>query len=622
MVHKEGKNKLYVESAVVTLIVIVLLILSGPLVDAVMVTLQMTTPSNVEAGPNTSNRVNFSVTVNITDPDAYVPMSQMYLNLTGPLEKTFIMDLDGNVLSGYSYPDELNVTVSPDSDTFNYSYGSGYGYSSDYGFSDFGYGYGYGYGYETGYGTLSRTYNLSLNTSMMYDGNYTAQFTVFTDRLPGGTEGMFPAFQSETADFTITPRVFQASIPEILNGTATDEEIIQTPAGNISYIIVTDPNNSTIPVTFNITVQVQPPASVPAVNSTDELGAGAMPDIYFSISVDNPAWYDNISYVHVRIYYNESDIPASVVESTLRPARYLTNASNTGWERLSCPTCPRLLEVDPIDGRDVILKAADVDTTNNYVWANLTHYSTFSIGGTITASSSSSSGSSSGGTGGGGGGTSSNENGANIELNEKYDMQISKDATTSYKFTNKKNPIMFVNITGATNLGIITTSVEVLKDTSTIAKTPAGGLIYKNINIWVGTTGFATPKNIKEALIKFRVDNAWMSANSVEGSDIVLVKWDGSTWKQLETKVLSKDDASTYFEGKTDSFSPFAITAKAAAESAITAPVSTEAPTPAVTGTAVPPTPSQGISPWIIVLIIVVIIGAGVYIFVVKKQDK
>ncbi|MDL5503616.1 MAG: hypothetical protein QSU88_10405, partial [Candidatus Methanoperedens sp.] len=74
--------------------------------------------------------------------------------------------------------------------------------------------------------------------------------------------------------------------------------------------------------------------------------------------------------------------------------------------------------------------------------------------------------SSGGGGGGGGGGGSSGENASNIELIEKYDMQISKNVTTSYKFTHLKNPVMFVNITGNTSLGIITVSEEVLKSTS------------------------------------------------------------------------------------------------------------------------------------------------------------
>ncbi len=170
--------------------------------------------------------------------------------------------------------------------------------------------------------------------------------------------------------------------------------------------------------------------------------------------------------------------------------------------------------------------------------------------------------SSGGGGGGGGGGGLSGENISNIELIEKYDLQISKDVTTSYRFTHVKNPIMFVNITGNTTLGVITASEEVLKSTSALVKTPPGGLVYKNINIWVGTSGFATPKNIKEASIKFRVDNAWMNTNSVTNSDIILVKWNGDSWIELETTVLSKDDTNTFFEGRTNAFSPFAITVK------------------------------------------------------------
>jgi PGF-pre-PGF domain-containing protein len=118
---------------------------------------------------------------------------------------------------------------------------------------------------------------------------------------------------------------------------------------------------------------------------------------------------------------------------------------------------------------------------------------------------------------------------------------------------------MFVNITGNTSIGIITASIEILKDTSTIVKTAPEGLVYKNANIWVGTSGYATPKNIKEALIKFRVDNTWMSANNVSGSDIVLVKWDEGAWVKLETSESAKDDTNTYFEAKTQTFSPFAI---------------------------------------------------------------
>jgi PGF-pre-PGF domain-containing protein len=178
-------------------------------------------------------------------------------------------------------------------------------------------------------------------------------------------------------------------------------------------------------------------------------------------------------------------------------------------------------------------------------------------------------GGSRGGSGGGGGGGSSGENYSNILLIEKYDLQISKDALTSYRFTDQKNPIMFVNITGNTSLGIITTSVEVLKDTSDLVKTPPDGLVYKNANIWVGTSGFATPKNIKEAIVRFRVENSWLSDNNFIGSNVKLFRWNKIEWIELETAEITKDDTYTYFEGKTNMFSPFAISSLKEAQSQV-----------------------------------------------------
>ena len=162
----------------------------------------------------------------------------------------------------------------------------------------------------------------------------------------------------------------------------------------------------------------------------------------------------------------------------------------------------------------------------------------------------------------GGGGVSSRENLSNIELIERSDLPIYRNVTTFYRFTDVKNPVMFVNITGNTTMDIITALVQVLKGTSTLVKTPPEGLVYKNVNIRVGTPGFATSRNIKEASIKFKVDNNWMSANNVTSSDILLVKWNGNSWIELETSLLSKDDTNTFFEGKTITFSPFAIIAK------------------------------------------------------------
>ena len=206
------------------------------------------------------------------------------------------------------------------------------------------------------------------------------------------------------------------------------------------------------------------------------------------LNITNPGIYvlvnasqdirNNLTYVVLSVNYTDADV-SSFVESSLRLYRWNTTSSE--WEKLSGPGSPSFVN------------DAGVDTVNNFVWANLTNLSEFAIGGNLYTPPSQQT-ASSGGGGGGGGGGKSGENVSNIELIEKYDLQISKDALTSYRFTDKKNPIMYVNITGNTTLGIITASVEVLKGTSTLVSFPPEGLVYKNANIWVGTVGLCNTK--------------------------------------------------------------------------------------------------------------------------------
>ncbi|MDD5614829.1 MAG: PGF-pre-PGF domain-containing protein [Candidatus Methanoperedens sp.] len=191
----------------------------------------------------------------------------------------------------------------------------------------------------------------------------------------------------------------------------------------------------------------------------------------------------------------------------------------------------------------------------------------------------------SGGGGGGGGGGVSGENYSNIVLKEKYEEAIYKDKPTSFMFKSASSPVMFINITGNVNAGLINTAAELLRDTSTLVSEAPPGLVYKNINLWVGTSGFATSKNIKEAIVMFRVDNAWIDSNTISRSDIKLVKWDGEKWIILETSEKMKDGTYTYFDGKTTSFSPFAITVINAATNTAERKTTISSTVPVPTGT-------------------------------------
>ncbi len=243
-------------------------------------------------------------------------------------------------------------------------------------------------------------------------------------------------------------------------------------------------------------------------------------------------------------------------------------------------------------------------------------------GGTITITQPSSAPpAGSGGVGGGGGGVPSAEDFKNIETKEILEKYISKDVPASYAFRQSNNPVSEIVITSNINAGDITVITEILRSTSSQVNNPPPGVVYKNLNIIVGTSGFAVPKNIKEAVIKFRVNNSWIESNSLEDSDVRMIKWDGSKWIELETTKKDKDSSYTYYEARTNAFSTFAIAALKG-ESASTAPTAvpsvTPPATPETTGTTViviTPEELPDITPVLaaggIVLIAII---AGVYI--------
>jgi PGF-pre-PGF domain-containing protein len=182
-----------------------------------------------------------------------------------------------------------------------------------------------------------------------------------------------------------------------------------------------------------------------------------------------------------------------------------------------------------------------------------------------SSSSSSTSSSSSGGGGGGGGGTSGEEY-ENILKKEVESVFINKGSLIKYEFSADENAIDYVQFTGLKNSGKISTTIEVLNDRSTFADSDAPGLVYQNMNIWVGKVGFATSDNIGDPVIGFSVKKEWMEENGVSSDDIILYRYSDDAWNELDTSVLSEDDTSVHFESNTPGFSPFAIAALFSAE--------------------------------------------------------
>lgn len=75
---------------------------------------------------------------------------------------------------------------------------------------------------------------------------------------------------------------------------------------------------------------------------------------------------NNLTYVVIKLYYTDEEVSASGIEEGSL-GFYWWNQTTSAWEKLS----PAM---DWVNG-------AGVDTLGNYVWANVTHFSDYSVGG-------------------------------------------------------------------------------------------------------------------------------------------------------------------------------------------------------------------------------------------------
>jgi hypothetical protein len=176
---------------------------------------------------------------------------------------------------------------------------------------------------------------------------------------------------SATKHFTVRGvtqvKVNVSSIPA---NTSNSSGLVSTDLGNYSWTVTT--NDTTIPIEIIVNVSVDIPSGVSDISGV----SGAIPSLYFHITVNDSAWYDSIENIQIKLYYTEADIPSGIEESTLRPVRYTSGS----WLRLVAPP-----ETTLADG--AVLYASGVDMSNNYAWANLSRFSVYGLGGSVTAPS-------------------------------------------------------------------------------------------------------------------------------------------------------------------------------------------------------------------------------------------
>ena len=163
-------------------------------------------------------------------------------------------------------------------------------------------------------------------------------------------------------------------------------------------------------------------------------------------------------------------------------------------------------------------------------------------------------------SGGGGGGGSSGEEYGNIYVSETDREYVNKDSKVSYSFNMEGNIIRNINFTGKTSSGRIAAKIDTLKDTSTLVDHAPPDKVFKNMGIYVGNLGWASPNNIADPTISFIVHKSWVNENNIDKSTITLNRYSDGKWDPLETDLIDEDQDSLHFESKTPGFSQFAVT--------------------------------------------------------------
>jgi PGF-pre-PGF domain-containing protein len=203
-----------------------------------------------------------------------------------------------------------------------------------------------------------------------------------------------------------------------------------------------------------------------------------------------------------------------------------------------------------------------LNVSNAYGYSTVTWADYIKVG---DEEDSSGSGSSGGTSAGGGGG--SPEPASNIEAKELAQEFVTNGDRIRFEFTKNATSITYVKFDSKKNFGKTTTIVEQLKNRSVLTPAEPSGKVYRYMNIWVGNEGFATPENIANAIIGFRVNRAGITENETEGPTVFMYRYSDGKWNALPTRKTGEDSQYVYFEARTPGFSPFAIiTGKKAVE--------------------------------------------------------
>lgn len=172
-------------------------------------------------------------------------------------------------------------------------------------------------------------------------------------------------------------------------------------------------------------------------------------------------------------------------------------------------------------------------------------------------------GSSGGGSEGGGSGGVSPELQSNVEAKELSQAFVTSGNEARFEFPRNATCVMFVSFDAKKTFGKTTTIAELLKEKSSLIPGLPAGEIYRSFNVWVGNRGVATPKNIENPEIGFKVEKSWLQNKSIDPASIILNRYNDNKWEQFPVNRTGEDAKYLYLTSRVSGYSSFAITGKA-----------------------------------------------------------
>ena len=179
-------------------------------------------------------------------------------------------------------------------------------------------------------------------------------------------------------------------------------------------------------------------------------------------------------------------------------------------------------------------------------------------------------GSSGGSSGGGGGGSSrdtvdradnsSSADDSGVVSDSKSVYQVSAGSSANFVFTNPDLPVSSVSFMVSEDVRNARVGV------SSQSERPSGvsdvdGTVYRYVTINKSNVADSSVSNVT---IGFSVDGDFVSDNGASEDDVVLLRYEGGEWVEVETRLSSSAGGSYSYEAVSDGFGSYAVVLKSA----------------------------------------------------------